>query len=156
MRIIPTGNRPPLFPNIQNRPAMDNTLRIAAKLESWDTIRTFVLERVEQRDVDQDIAFKIELALEELVVNVINYAYPQSGGDLEIGCALEASSGLCISIRDWGRPFNPLERESPDLAPDISERAVGGLGVFLVRQVADDVEYIPMEDGNMLIVRFRM
>lgn len=150
---MPMRRRMRQFSNIQNRFAMD-TLRIPAKLESWETIRTFVFDKVERFSVDQEIAFKVELVLEELVVNVISYAYPGGDGDLEICCDMEDRAGLRISIRDWGEPFNPLERESPDISQDISERQVGGLGVFLVRQMVDRIDYVPVEGGNMLVVRF--
>jgi serine/threonine-protein kinase RsbW len=131
-----------------------DTLRIPAKLESWDSIRLFVLEKVEQLSVDPEVAFKVELALEELVVNVIYYAYQEDDGDLEIGCTLEDRTCLCISIRDWGRAFNPLDREAPDISQDISERKVGGLGVHLVKQMVDRIDYESLAGGNMLTLRF--
>ena len=132
------------------------TLRIPAKLESWDSIRSFVLDWVERFGIDQEVAFKVELALEELALNVIYYAYPEGDGDLEVGCSLENRTRLCISIRDWGKHFNPLERATPDVSLGVSERKVGGLGVYLVKQMVDDIVYSPLDCGNKLTIQFNI
>jgi anti-sigma regulatory factor (Ser/Thr protein kinase) len=82
----------------------------------------------------------LELALEELLVNVISYAYPENRpGIIEVGCGVCAERLFCFQIRDYDRPFDPLSLPPTDLSLDIEERPVGGLGIFLVRQVAETV-----------------
>lgn len=125
-------------------------------MESLDRFRNFVLDRVKKSGVPQEVSFKIELVLEELLANVIHYAYPQGHGDLEVGCELGPEQRLCLSVQDWGRPFNPLTQEDPNLSPDLCERAIGGLGIFLVRKMADSLSYKRQNDSNILTLFFQL
>ncbi len=98
-------------------------------------------------------AFQVKLALEELVTNAINYGFDE-GQTSELELALQRQNGdLICELRDHGRVFNPLEVAEPDVTLDVNHRKVGGLGVFLVRQVMDDVSY--ERAGNMNVMRLR-
>lgn len=97
---------------------------------------------------------EIELAAEEALVNIFAYAYKGKEGDVEIACKLDNNSGnekFTIEIADSGEPFNVLSVAVPDIAADISERQPGGLGVFLMRKLMDDVQYA--YEGNKNILR---
>lgn len=97
--------------------------------------------------------FKIDLILEELLTNVINYAYPQGEGDVEIGYSLEDGK-LKVSIRDWGCPFDPFESKEPDTCRDLNERKVGGLGIYLVRKLVSELNYERECGKNVLTFYF--
>jgi anti-sigma regulatory factor (Ser/Thr protein kinase) len=88
---------------------------------------------------------KVELAVEELLVNTAGYAYGGSEGEAEISCGQISFDGrpyLKISLRDWGRPFDPFgQAPEPDTAADLSARPVGGLGVFLVKKLVSHYYY---------------
>ena len=94
---------------------------------------------------------EIELAVEEALVNIINYAYPdQDNGDVEIECGLEDKERLVIEIRDSGVPFDVGAQSDPDLDANIAERKIGGLGIFLIRKMADEMRYKREGDQNVL------
>ncbi len=125
-------------------------------MESLAQFQSFVLDRIKECGVAQEVFFKIELALEELLANVIHYAYPQGEGDLEVGCMLDPQRKFCLSVQDWGRPFNPLAHEDPDLSADLCHRSIGGLGIYLVRQMADGLSYRRQDDSNILTLFFQL
>jgi anti-sigma regulatory factor (Ser/Thr protein kinase) len=95
----------------------------------------------------------IELVMEEAVVNVCKYAYPEENGQIDIRCEGDGSA-LRILIADSGVPFNILSAAEPDLSADILEREVGGLGCFLIRSMTDRVEYRRDGDRNLLELTF--
>lgn len=80
---------------------------------------------------DSSIQFKIRLSIEETVENVVNYAYQDGVGWMEVSTDLDDKGlQLTITLKDAGTPFNPLEREDPDLTLPAEERPIGGLGIF--------------------------
>lgn len=127
-------------------------LRLPARTESLEVFRAFILKRVEPLDVPTAVLFKIELVLEELLTNVIHYAYPDgSFGDVEVACSVEGDRRLRLMIRDWGIPFDPRRHECRGLEEDLAHREVGGLGIHLVRELACDLDYAREEGSNCLV-----
>ena len=101
---------------------------------------------------DPDLRFKIELSVEEAVDNVVQYAYEGGIGWLEAGTSLDDKSlVLTIELRDAGVPFNPLEKDDPDITLSAKERPVGGLGIYLCKQMMDSISY-RYEGGNNVLV----
>ena len=101
---------------------------------------------------DADLRFKIELSIEEAVENVVQYAYEGGIGWLEAGTSLDDESLiLTIELRDAGVPFNPLEKEDPDITLGADERPVGGLGIYLCKCMMDRINY-RYEDGNNILI----
>lgn len=97
-----------------------------------------------------DLNFSLRLAIEELAANVVNYAYPEGeDGNLNVDIDL-AENMLSITLCDHGIPFNPLEKEDPDVTLSAEDRAIGGLGIFLVKQLMDSVEYRYADGQNQL------
>jgi anti-sigma regulatory factor (Ser/Thr protein kinase) len=100
-----------------------------------------------------EIIFRINLALDEIVTNIINHAYAdQAGHEISIGVALE-DDGVSVRVEDDGRAFNPLEVPTPDLTLTLAERPIGGLGIHLVRSMMDALEYRRENGRNILIMR---
>jgi serine/threonine-protein kinase RsbW len=97
----------------------------------------------------------LELAAEEALVNICQYAYPDGSGEVEVTCGLEAEHRFILEIVDQGVPFDPLSLAVPDLTSDIAQRQVGGLGILLMRTLMDEVAY--RREGNQnrlrLVVR---
>ena len=90
-----------------------------------------------------------QLAVEEVITNVIVHGYKKAGGEIHVACLIaEDSAG--IRITDTAPPFNPLSIPEPDLAGEVSYRKVGGLGIYLVRQVMDEVRYRHENGKNIL------
>ena len=95
----------------------------------------------------------VTLALEEILVNVIRFGHPE-GGQHEILVWLSLEEGYVIAIvEDDGVPFNPLEAPEPDLYSPIETRPIGGLGIHLVRNITDGLEYRRNEGRNRLVMR---
>ena len=129
-------------------------LRLSAQLGSLESFRHFVLTEIRNWNISQDLSDKAELILEELLTNVFHYAYPSGNGDVEVECEQEASR-FCIIIRDWGAAFNPLEKNDPELSDDIAKRDVGGLGIYLVKKMVDEISYTRENDMNTLTLYLR-
>ncbi len=100
---------------------------------------------------DDALCFKLRLSIEEAVENVVRYAYSGGIGWLEAGTSLDQDKLLLtIELRDAGVPFNPLEREDPDITLSAEEREVGGLGIFICKKMMDSLSY-RYEDGNNIL-----
>jgi anti-sigma regulatory factor (Ser/Thr protein kinase) len=132
------------------------TLRLPATMESLETFRHFVLGRLEHLNMVEELVFKVELVLEEALTNVIHYAYPKAAGEVEVGCVLEDDKRFRFFVKDWGLPFNPLERPEPEMSGEISERQVGGLGIYLIRHLVDELDYHRQEGENTLSFCFNL
>lgn len=99
------------------------------------------------------LLFAFHLVVDDIVANIVNYAYTESDDDM-LGVEIESNdTELSVTFKDKGIPFNPLDVEAPDVESDISERQLGGLGIFLVRQMMDKVEYQYENGYNVLTVR---
>jgi anti-sigma regulatory factor (Ser/Thr protein kinase) len=98
---------------------------------------------------------KLELVLEEIVVNVARYAYPKAQpGTADVGWRVTAPGRLAVEVRDRGRAYNPLEGAPPGLEEELADRPIGGLGIFLVKRLADGASYAREGDRNVLSFRF--
>lgn len=106
---------------------------------------------------DEDLRFNIQLSIEEAVENVVQYAYEGGFGWLEVQTSLnESNLVLTVELRDAGTPFNPLEKPDPDITLSIEDRPVGGLGIFLCKQLMNEVSY-RYEDGcNILTMKKKL
>ena len=102
----------------------------------------------------EDLQFKIRLCSEEAVVNVVNYAYEGGNGFLDI--ETEAAEGCFIlKLKDAGTPFDPLSAPEPDITLAADEREIGGLGIFLCKQMMDEVHYAYEGGCNILTMKIR-
>jgi serine/threonine-protein kinase RsbW len=97
----------------------------------------------------------VALVVEELFVNISSYAYAEGQrGEVEIRCETPERGVLSVEVADRGTEYNPLTRLEPNLPARLEDRAVGGLGIFLVRQLTDALEY--QRDDGWNRIRFRM
>ncbi len=120
-----------------------------ARLENLQRFLKPVSEYARAEGFDQERIQEIELALEEALVNIFNYAYPEGAGEVEVGCGVENDHWI-IEIIDSGIPFDMTSLSDPDLTADVEERKIGGLGIFLVRKMVDEVRYQREKDRNIL------
>ena len=117
------------------------TVRFAAKFEFLDEIREFVGGVARAGGFSDRDVYNIQLATDEAASNIIEHAYGGvSDGLLEISCGVNGSA-ITIVLVDHGESFDPSEVPAPDLKADLSERKIGGLGIFLMRKLMDDVQY---------------
>jgi serine/threonine-protein kinase RsbW len=132
------------------------TVQFAAKFEYLDEIREFVggIARV-GGFTDKDV-YNIQLATDEAASNIIEHAYEKiTNGVLELSCGVRDDL-ITIVLIDHGESFDPSEIPLPDLKADLSDRKIGGLGIFLMRKLMDDVHYeVTANRGNILTMTKR-
>lgn len=127
------------------------SLTLPAKMENLERLIDFVLSEAEQLGFDQKLQNKLRLAAEEVLVNVISYAYPEQDGEVTISTdRVSGPDGLRVEISDAGVPFDPLDKPAPDLNVPVEKRQIGGLGIFLLREIANDVFYRRANGRNVL------
>ncbi len=120
-------------------------LKIAPSHDQLELIPGVLEELAERDNWPPDLVFKLNLVLEELGVNIVNYS--GATGDIEILLVSDAER-VTVEISDDGRPFNPLvDLETPDISAPLGDRPIGGLGVHLVRTMMDEMRY-SREDGK--------
>ncbi len=93
----------------------------------------------------------LQLACEEIVVNITSYAYPE-GSDDYLDVIIQKTDRIVIRFEDGGVPFNPLEHKSPDITLPWKQRPIGGLGIFLLRRKMDDIHYEYVDNKNILTI----
>lgn len=121
---------------------MEKKLVIENKLDQLSLVAAFTEELCEELGQGADVSFNLNLVLEEALANVISYAFPgtDSAHDIEI-TAKEENGSLILSVCDDGIAFDPTRMPDPDVTLSAEERSVGGLGIFLIRNIMDDVKY---------------
>lgn len=130
-------------------------LRLPATQDSLQRFRQFVLQEAGKTSLSQEKIGRVDLVLEEVVQNILSYAYSSaSQGSIEIGCGATSDNIFFMKIQDQGRPFNPLMQRTPDLKGDIANRQEGGLGIFLTQQMSDRISYQWQDGKNVLEIGF--
>jgi serine/threonine-protein kinase RsbW len=126
-----------------------SAIKLPAKLENLYKLLDVVSCCAKEQGFSQNRINEIELAIEEALVNIFNYAYQENTGDVEVTCSLD-NDLFIVDIIDSGIPFDLLLHKDPDLTSDISKREIGGLGVFFIKTLMDDVKYRREKDKNIL------
>lgn len=136
--------------------------------EGWQTLTVLALpgnlERVQEfvgeaagDDCSLKTRMQLDLAVEEIFINICSYAYAPDVGDAEIRVrSMEEPAAVVMVFSDWGVPYNPLEKEDPDVTVLASERQVGGLGIFLTKKVMDELRYEYRDGKNLLTLVKRL
>jgi len=116
-------------------------LTVAARYENLNSVREFVGWIAEQIGMAPKSVFAVQMAADEACTNIIEHAYGGEG-DYPIECFCQVTpQALVIRLHDHGEPFNPLEVAEPDLTVSLEERDNGGLGLFLMRKLMDEVSF---------------
>jgi len=129
-------------------------ITLPAKVENIDNVIDFVNEELERFDCPMKVIMQIDIAVEEIFVNIAHYAYASGEGEATITCAVEEEP-LCVVVRfaDRGMPYDPLSKEDPDITLSAEERDIGGLGVYMVKKSMDAVDYEFTDGQNILTIK---
>jgi len=130
-------------------------LRVKADLAEIERVRDFLRQRMHGIIIAEEETMKLELALHEILVNIVMYAYPDGEGDVTIRIRSDEGN-FCIEIRDRGIPFNPDEIPPIDLEKKIQLGTRGGLGIYLFKTLMDEYSYKRDGDENVLTIRKRI
>jgi len=127
-----------------------------ARFEFLDEIRNFVAEVAHEGGFTEKAIYSLQLAADEAASNIIEHAYQGvANASLQITCDMQDDE-LIITMRDSGKPFDPSNVKQPNLKADLSKRQIGGLGVYLMRKLMDEVRYESnAKTGNLLTMTKR-
>ncbi len=129
-------------------------LIVEADTKNLEQVIDFINRELEFRQCSDKIKYEIDIAVEEIYVNIANYAYSPEIGDARIRCEIEEQPlQIVIQFLDNGIPYNPLQRTDPDINLCLEERQVGGLGIYLVKQSMTSVNYEYRGGKNILTIR---
>ena len=135
----------------------ERILNIAAKTENLDQVLGFIDSFLEEQECDMKVMIQIDVAVEEMYVNIAHYAYGvEGGGDAEIRVELDELYGkraVRITFIDSGIYYDPLAKEDPDITLGAEERPIGGLGIFMVKKSMDDVAYERRDERNYFTMK---
>jgi len=130
-------------------------LNIPAKTERLYEAQAFAENLMEEAGFSPRMKNSISLVIEEIFVNIAAHAYSPAEGDVLIRLGLEDKNSVVLEFEDKGKPYNPLEEESPDVGMPAEQRDIGGLGIFLYRSIMDEVEYKYENGKNILTLKKR-
>ena len=122
--------------------------------ENLEAVNDFIHAQIKPFSCQSQTLFQIDLAVEEIFVNISHYAYSPDKGTVQIDCSVEktadAPAKLTVSFTDRGKAFNPLAKPDPDITLSVEEREIGGLGIFLTKKYMDSVLYEHKDNQNIL------
>lgn len=129
-------------------------LNIEAKTENLDVVLGFVNQHLEEMECSMKTQMQIEVAVEELFVNIAHYAYNPTIGPATIRVEVQEDPlAVIITFIDHGVPYDPLKKEDPDVTLSAEERQIGGLGIYMVKKSMDDISYEYKDGQNILKIK---
>jgi sigma-B regulation protein RsbU (phosphoserine phosphatase) len=130
-----------------------HSITLKADIARLDELNVFIGRELDNGGCPQQIRGQIELAVEEVFVNIANYAYQSPDGEVTVNCRVEEAQGravMTLAFSDKGRPFNPLEYPEPDINLPLEDRPEGGLGLLIVKKTMDTIHYSRENEVNCL------
>ena len=128
-------------------------LTLQASLEKLDEVLAFVEENLEKNECPMKVLMQVQIAVEEIFVNIAHYAYDSGQGMATIRVEVGGDPlQVIITFIDQGVPYDPLKKEDPDITLSAEERKIGGLGIFMVKKSMDDVKYEYADGKNILTI----
>lgn len=129
-------------------------ITVPAKLEELDRVTEFINGELEACGCSAREQMQIDIAVEEIYVNIARYAYHPTVGTATVRCTVGGDPlQVTIQFQDEGRFYNPLEKKDPDLTLSAEERQIGGLGIYMVKKSMDDISYEYQNGKNILTIR---
>ena len=130
--------------------------RIGNRTDEMPAVAAMVERFGAQWNIPTRIVNDVNVALDEVLSNIISYAYPSGeGGEIHIRLDLQPGE-MIVDVTDAGRPFDPLEAPSPDLTTRLNARRVGGMGIHFIRSLVDEISYERVGRENRLRLRKRL
>jgi anti-sigma regulatory factor (Ser/Thr protein kinase) len=135
---------------------MEKSIILANDISEISRLAAFIEEVGEAFALTPDVVFNLNLVIEEAVVNVINYAYPkEEHQSIYLSAALHDDS-IVFVLTDTGKEFDPTQVPEADITLSAEERPIGGLGIFLIRQIMNEVKYQRIEGKNVLTLEKKL
>ena len=129
-------------------------INLEAKIENIETAQALLHEQIDKFDCSFGVVMQLEIAIEEIFTNISNYAYGENTGMALVKIeTTDDPACVYITFTDGGTPYNPLEKEDPDITLGIEDRPIGGLGIFMVKETMDDMIYEYKDGKNVLTIK---
>ena len=125
-----------------------------ARLDQLEPVQEFIREQLELYDCSPRVKFQLDVAVEEIFVNIAHYAYPEEQGEATVRCCVGGDPlQVTIQFLDNGQPFNPLKKQDADTSLSAEERDIGGLGILMVKKSMGAVDYAYEDGKNILTIQ---
>lgn len=128
---------------------------VKAAVDSLDAVNDFLSEEMEKAELSMKLQTSLSLVVEEVFVNIAHYAYAPGEGDATVEFAI-SDGELTLTFSDEGTAYNPLTHEDPDITAKAEDRAIGGLGLLLVKKIMDGAEYRREGGRNLFILNKKL
>ena len=128
-------------------------LTLKAAVENIEAVTEFVTAVLEEADCPMKAQMQISIAIDEIFSNIAYYAYAPGTGDATVTVEITQEPAAVVTFIDKGTPYDPLESADPDTSLSAEERAVGGLGIFMVKKSMDEVTYAYQNGCNTLTIK---
>ena len=129
-------------------------LTLDADVKNLDEVLAFVDEQLEVHDCSPKMQMQIDVAVEELFVNIAHYAYNPETGPATVRVEIQENPlSVIITFIDNGVPYDPLAKPDPDVTLSAEEREIGGLGIYMVKKSMDNIEYEYKDGQNILKIQ---
>ncbi len=129
-------------------------LIIEAKDDNLYQVLDFVNEQLDEKDCSPEVKIQIDIAVEEIFVNISHYAYNPEVGPATIRAEVSGEPlTVTLTFLDHGMPYDPLAKDDPDITLSAEEREIGGLGIFMVKKSMDKVDYEYRDGQNILTIK---
>ena len=131
----------------------EQQLTLTNNIYELERLEPFLMEFFDRHNLDMALLPSVNLALEEVLANVIMYAYQEgTQGEVNLSAKID-NEDILVEIKDMGVPFNPLQQQEVNLDVPLEERQIGGLGIFIIKEIMDKVEYAREDGWNVLRMR---
>ena len=129
-----------------------DTILLEANIDNYSKLIDWLNKKCDDADIQSAYKTKLNIAVEEIFANVANYAYPTNEGNVEVKFEVSGNE-VEMKFIDAGTPYNPLEKQDPDITLNADERQIGGLGIFMVKNYMDEVNYNYENENNVLTIK---
>ena len=137
-----------------NRVNKKEQLTVDAKTDNLEQVLDFINEQIELCDCSMKVQIQIDIAVEEIFVNIANYAYQDKIGQAEVQTEIQEDPlTIFITFIDSGIPYDPLAKEDPDTTLSAEDREIVGLGIFMVKKSMDNISYEYKQGHNILTLQ---
>ena len=135
---------------------MEKSIILANDIAELSKLHAFIEEVGEDLSLTPDVVFNLDLVIEEAVVNIIHYAYPKEEHQYIYLSAHVHEGSIVFVLTDTGKEFDPTLAPEADITLSADEREIGGLGIFLIRQIMNEVRYERIEGKNVLTLEKKL
>ena len=135
---------------------MEKSIVLANEISEISRLGDFIEDMGNEFSLAPDVIFNLNLVLEEAVVNIINYAYPKEEHEFIYLSAKMHDGSIVIILTDTGKEFDPTMAPEADVTLSADDRQIGGLGIFLIRQIMNEVRYERIDGKNVLTLEKKL